>query len=99
MILCPRALEQYPSNSSLIEEKPILDSKLCGYNSGLLIANYLMATKVVHNTSPSLAMNNKAGQAHQMIEQLDPTNYEYIPLTGLLYNDTKINVSASYLFQ
>ena len=50
MILCPRALEQYPSNSSLIEEKPILNSKLCGYNSGLLIANYLMATKVVHNT-------------------------------------------------
>lgn len=58
-----------------------------------------MATKVVHNTSPSLAMNSKAEQAHQIIEQLVLSNYEYIPLTGLLYNDTKINVSASYLFQ
>ena len=58
-----------------------------------------MATKVVHNTPPSLPMNSKAGQAHQIIEQLVLSNYEYIPLTGLLYNDTKINVSASYLFQ
>ena len=48
-----------------------------------------MATKVVHNTSPSLAMNNKAGQAYQIIEQLDLNNYEYISFTGLLYDDPK----------
>lgn len=43
-----------------------------------------MATKVVHNTPPSLPMNNKVGQAHQIIEQLVLSNYEYIPLTGVL---------------